>query len=101
MLSQDPGGVANGQEIGYPLYRGESIYATGGTPITNISLDFFASTPGYYGNLRIAVAIDNPNPSSYEINNFGFGASAQFNLPNSTVPTASRRRLFIDVRDPL
>lgn len=100
LISQDPGNVSSGNEIGYPLYRGETINATAGTTITNISLDFYASTPGYYGNLRVGVAIDNAYPSSYQTNYYGFGTSYLFALPNTTVPNASRRRLYIDIRNP-
>lgn len=101
LIFHDPGNVESGKQTGYPFYRGENLSATPGTTVSNIWLELFATTPNYYGNLRIGVAIDNSTPASYTNFSFGDGDTVMLSLPNSTVPSASRRRVYIDVRDPL
>ena len=101
LIFHDPGIVESGMQTGYPFYRGENLSATPGTTVSNMWLELFATTPNYYGNLRIGVAIDNTTPTSYTNVSFGDGDTVMLNLPNSTVPSASRRRVYIDVRDPL
>ncbi len=101
LIFHDPGDVDSGKQVGYPFYRGENLSATPGTPVSNIWLELFAMTPNYYGDLRIGVAIDNPTPTTYTTVSFGDGDTVFLNLPNSTVPNASRRRVYIDVKDPL
>ena len=101
LIFHDPGIVESGMQTGYPFYRGENLSATPGTTVSNMWLELFASTPNYYGNLRIGVSIDNSTPASYTNISFGDGDTVLLNLPNSTVPNASRRRVYIDVRDPL
>lgn len=84
-----------GHMVGYPVYRGAELYASPGTTISNISLEFYASCSSCLDNLRIAVAIDNSTPTNFESFYFGDGDFYIRSLPNSTVPNASRRRLYI------
>lgn len=84
-----------GHMVGYPVYRGAELYASPGTTIPNISLEFYASCSSCPDNLRIAVAIDNSTPTNFESFYFGDGDFYIRSLPNSTVPNASRRRLYI------
>lgn len=101
LIGQDPGDVAAGTVIGYPYYRGENLLASPGSPISNVSLDISASTPGYFGYLRVGVSIDSANPTNYETKYFGFGESYQFDLSDTTVPNSSRRRLYIVITNPI
>lgn len=101
LITCDPGGVGSGDQIGYPVYRGETITATPGTTISNLTLELFACDPYSPGNLRVGVAIDNASPLSYSSYSFGSGDTYQLVLPNSTVPNASRRRLYINILNPL
>lgn len=97
LISEDPGGVESGKYIGYPVYRGESLSAVAGTTISGIELEFYASVPDYSGYLRIGVAIDNPSPYNYYNYAFGSGNTYQLNLSNTTVPSASRRTVYINI----
>ena len=81
--------------VGYPVYRGAELYATPGATISNISLEFYASCSACPDNLRIAVEIDNSTPTNFESFYFGDGDFYVRSIPNSTVPNASRRRLYI------
>lgn len=97
LISEDPGGVESGKYIGYPVYRGENLSAVAGTTISGIELEFYASVPDYSGYLRIGVAIDNPSPYNYYNYAFGSGNTYQLNLSNTTVPSASRRTVYINI----
>ena len=100
LISSDiGGGVPSGEQVGYPYYRGYSLTATPGTPITNISVNLFASCEDCPGNLEIGVAFDTPTHNSYQQFSFGQGASFQTTLPNITVPNESRRRVYVRVFD--
>ena len=91
--------VRSGRTAGYPVNRGETLTAVAGTPITNITLDLFASCVDCPGNLEVGVAYDTPTPNSYTHFNFGYGNTCQFSLPNMTVPNGERRRVYIRVFD--
>ena len=86
-----------GYSVGYPTYRGPELNATSGTSITGIYLELYACCPTYSGNFRIAVGMDNPYPTNFEYFSFGDGDFYVRNLPDSTVPNASRRRLYINI----
>ena len=101
LIYHDPGGVGIGSVLGYPYYRGEDLRMAPGTAITDINLELYAYIWDYSGPVRIGVAIDNPMPISYPNYTFGSGNTFTIPLPNSTVPNASRRRLHIDIRNPL
>ena len=100
LISSDiGGGVPSGEQAGYPYYRGYYLTATPGTPITNISVNLFASCEDCPGNLEIGVAFDTPTPNSFQQFSFGQGATFQTTLPNITVPNESRRRVYVRVFD--
>ena len=100
LISADPGGLESGEFLGYPVYRGESFSASPGTAVTNISVSFYARTLDCSGDLRIGIEFDNHIPTYYSYFAFGWGDTYQTALPNTTVPTASRRRLYINLLNP-
>lgn len=90
--------LQNGHPEGYPVYRGETISATPGTTITNLHLEISAHTETYGQDVRIAAGIDESVLSDYD--DFFFatsGSTYQCTLPNTTVPNASRRMLYIEI----
>jgi len=91
--------IESGHQAGYPVYRGETLTAVPGTPIANITLDFFASCVNCLGDLEIGVAYDTPTPNSYTHFYFGGGNTCQFSLPDMTVPNGTRRRVYIRIFD--
>lgn len=97
----EPGGMDSGDILGYPVYRGESISASPNSPISDIELELWASTPDYSGNVRIGAAIDNQYPHDYYECTFDTGSSYSFSISNTTVPNASRRTLFINIINPI
>ena len=99
LFSDEYGAVASGKYIGYPVYRGISFSATPGTPITDISVEFYARTIDCPGNVRIGVEIDNSIPTYYSNFAFGWGNTYYCYPANTTVPSACRRRLYINILD--
>jgi hypothetical protein len=97
LFSDEYGGVLSGHYIGYPVYRGINFSFAAGTPITDISVEFYARTIDCPGNVRIGIEIDNPIPTYYSNFTFGWGDTYFCSLPNTTVPNASRRRLYINI----
>ena len=47
----------------------------------------------------MAVHID--GPGTYDLVNFGSGNTVNFSIADTTVPDASRKRLIIDITNPL
>ena len=88
-----------GHMVGYPLYRGSQLFAAPGSPISSIYLEFYARCSDCPGDLRIAAAMDTPYPTNFETFSFGDGDFYVRYLPDSTVPNASRRRLYIYILD--
>ncbi len=93
------GGIGSGYQVGYPVYRGSSLYAMPGTPITDISFELFASCIDSPGELEIGVAFDMPTPNTYEHFSFGLGETYQKSLPDITVPNGTRRRIYVRIFD--
>lgn len=91
--------IENGFQAGYPVYRGYSLSATPGTPITNIILDLYASCIDCVGNLEVGAVFDSPTPTSYSCFYFGSGDTCQLSLPDIVVPDGSRRRIYIRIFD--
>lgn len=93
------GDVASWHEIGYPVFRGQDLSSlTPGTTISNIQLNMYASCPYASPNgVRIAVQMDNPVPSNYQVFSFGDWNCYQRTIPNSSVPDGYRRRLYIRI----
>ena len=100
LISCDPGGVYGGESIGYPLYRGEDLQYPQGTVISDVTVELYAATPNYSGNLMIGIGIDNPLPTLYYNFAFGEGDTYTFTLPDITVPNLSRRMLYVNLIDP-
>ena len=101
LLSDEYGAVSSGKYIGYPVYRGITFTATPGTPITDISVELYARTIDCPGNVRLGVEIDNLIPTYYSTFVFGWGNTYYTTLANTTVPGGSRRRLYINILDPM
>lgn len=99
LISCDPGSLNVNQAVGFPTYRGEDILASPGTTISEIELEFYAETTDFSGNLRMAVHID--GPGTYDLVNFGSGNTVNFSIADTTVPDASRKRLVIEITNPL
>ena len=93
------GGILSGYQAGYPVYRGLSLSASPGTPITSINFELFASCIDCPGELEIGVAFDTPTPNVYEHFSFGLGETYQKSLPDITVPNGSRRRVYVRIFD--
>ena len=93
------GGIESGHVAGYPVYRGYPIDDLPNTPITNISLDLFASCIDCPGNIELGVAFDTPTPNSYQQFSFGSGDSFHAILPNIAVPNAERRTMYVRIFD--
>ena len=98
LISCDPGVVESSSIVGYPLYRGEALYDSPGAVITNLTLELYANTPDYYGNVKIAAAVDAAPTVFYEFS-FGDGGTYMLTLPNSTVPDSCRRTIYITITD--
>lgn len=101
LISSDCGSVSAGKFIGYPVYWGENIYAAPGTAITDIQVEFYARATDCPGYLRVGVEIDNQIPTYYSNFTFGWGDTYYCSPANSTVPNGSRRRLYINILDPI
>lgn len=101
LISSDCGSVSAGKFIGYPVYWGEDIYAAPGTAITDIQVEFYARATDCPGYLRVGVEIDNQIPTFYSNFTFGWGDTYYCSLANCTVPNGSRRRLYINILDPI
>ncbi|MGI5847001.1 MAG: S8 family peptidase [Candidatus Cryptobacteroides sp.] len=100
LISSDiTGSIDAGTQAGYPCYRGYSLDAAPGTPITGITLALYASCVDCPDNLQIGVAFDTPTPTSYQNFSFGDGDPFQATLPNIIVPNSSRRRIYIRIFD--
>ncbi len=91
--------IESGHQAGYPVYRGWTLSASAGTPITNITFDLYASCIDCPGNLQIGIAFDTPTPNSYTYFSFGSGNTCQLSLPNTTVPDGTRRRVYVRIFD--
>lgn len=91
--------IENGSQAGYPVYRGYSLSATPGTPITNIAIDIYASCIDCVGNLEVGAVFDSPTPTTYSYFYFGSGDTCQLFLPDIVVPDGSRRRVYIRIFD--
>lgn len=100
LFSHDPGDLPTGSSIGYPNYRGVALSQSAGIGITNMELELYAEVDdGYDGYFYIGVGIDR-NPTMY--NHYSFSESdntIRIALPASSVPDASRRRIYIDIID--
>ncbi len=92
-------GIESGHQAGYPVYRGWSLSANAGTPITNITFELFASCIDCPGNLQVGIAFDTPTPNSYTYFSFGSGNTCQLSLPNITVPDGTRRKIYVRIFD--
>ena len=100
LVSSDlTGSLDPGERAGYPVYRGYTLSATPGTTISNITLDLFASCADGDDDLEIGAAFDTETPTSYDDFSFGMGDTFTTTLPSITVPTASRRRVYIRIFD--
>lgn len=101
LICEDCGSVSPGKYIGYPVYRGINFSATPGSAITNLQVEFYARAIDCPGNLRIGVEIDNSIPTYYNNITFGWGNTFYGALASSTVPSGYRRRLYINILDPV
>lgn len=93
------GGVASLEREGYPGYRGYNIDAAPGTPITNITVELFASCSDYDGDFEIGVAYDVEAPTQYQDFAFGYGNFFVCTLPDMVVPNNSRRMIYVRIFD--
>ena len=100
LISSDiVGGLSSAHQVGYPVYRGLEIDNTPGVPITNISVNLYASCYDCQDSMDIGVAFDNPTPTSYDEFSFGIGDSYQTTLPSINVPDGCRRRVYVRIFD--
>lgn len=77
------------------------ILESGAGAITDISVELYARTIDCPGNVRLGVEIDNLIPTYYSTFAFGWGNTYYTTLANTTVPGGSRRRLYINILDPM
>lgn len=99
LFSENMGDLASGNQVGYPIYRGPGLsMLTPGTTISNVHLELWAICPeDVQDGIRIAAQLDNSYPTNFEGFSFGYGDFYERDLPNTTVPNASRRRLYINI----
>lgn len=103
-ISCDPAGVASGDYIGYPIYRGFNVNASPGAEITDLQLEFYGIIENYSGYVSIGAAIDSTDPPFSAFQNFIFGSGNTYRgtVPDSTVPDdGCRRTLYVNIHDRL
>lgn len=102
LISSIVGDVNSGTTVGYPVFRGETLYASPGATISNISVQLYARDPDSGSNLRVASEIDQSVFYVYDDFCFGsIGSTYQSYLSNSSVPNSCRRMLYIEIQDAL
>lgn len=99
LFSCDPGGLGANQSVGFPTYRGEDIYASPGTIITDLVLEIYAECPDYSGNVRVSAHID--GVPTIDLMSFDTGNTYYISIADTAVPNASRKKLFLNITNPL
>ena len=92
LISCDPGGIYAGHTmVGPPNYLGNELTALSGTAISNMQLEFYASSAQ---TVSLKTYIESFNIVYTKINLNG-GNTAFISLPNSSIPTSGRLMLYI------
>ena len=90
-ISCDPGGAYAGDTmVGPPNYLGSELTAIPGTAITNMQLEFYASSPQ---SISLKTYID--TRIVYTNINLNGGNTAFISLPNTSIPINGRLMLYI------
>lgn len=103
LIACDPGGLASGDHIGYPLYRGFNINASPGAEITDLQLEFYGHIENCSDYVSIGAAIDTQNIQFHDYHNFMLviGNTYWVSIPDSTVPDGCRRTLYVNIHNRL